>query len=60
MGSGYNTSLTGFSGTANIQSGVVYLRSANGLGSGGINDWQRSELVAVDFQHHDLFQPHHA
>ena len=37
MGTGYNTSLTGFSGTANIQSGVVYLRSANGLGSGSLN-----------------------
>ena len=37
MGTGYNTSLTGFSGTASIQSGVVYLHSANGLGSGSIN-----------------------
>ena len=37
MGTGYNTSLTGFSGTTNLQSGAVYLRSANGLGSGLIN-----------------------
>ena len=34
MGTGYNTSLTGFSGNTNLQSGAVYLRSANGLGSG--------------------------
>ena len=34
MGTGYNTSLTGFSGTTNLQSGVFSLHSANGLGSG--------------------------
>ena len=37
MGTGYNTSLTGFSGTTNLLSGVVYLHSANGLGSGSLN-----------------------
>jgi fibronectin-binding autotransporter adhesin len=37
MGAGYNTSLTGFSGAANILSGAVILRSSNGLGSGSIS-----------------------
>ncbi len=37
LGSGYNTSLTGFSGTTNLQSGIVYLRNANGFGSGAAN-----------------------
>jgi autotransporter-associated beta strand protein len=45
MGSGYNTSLTGFSGTASIQSGVVYLRTANGLGSGTINMGSGANLL---------------
>jgi autotransporter-associated beta strand protein len=36
-GTGYNTSLTGFSGTTLIQSGVAYLYTVNGLGTGGIS-----------------------
>ena len=36
MGGSGNTSLTGFSGTTNLASGVYYLRAANALGSGSI------------------------
>ena len=37
VGTGGNTSFTGFGGTVNLISGAVYLRSANGLGSGTVS-----------------------
>ncbi len=37
LGTAYNTSLSGFSGTTSIQSAVAYVRSANAFGSSTIN-----------------------
>ena len=37
LGTGYNTSLNGFGGTVNLQTGVAYVRSLYGLSPGTIN-----------------------
>jgi fibronectin-binding autotransporter adhesin len=37
LGAGYNTSLAGLYGTANILSGAVYLRGATGFGTASVN-----------------------
>jgi autotransporter-associated beta strand protein len=45
LGTGYNTSLAGFSGTTDLRSGVLYLRSVNGAGTGRVNVGSGSTLA---------------
>ena len=56
FGTGYNTSLTGFGGTTNVLSGVAYLRSANGLGTGSYNIGNGATLLLWTSHDHDVLR----